>query len=115
MAKAVAAALRTLLAQGDRIDRLTLAGHGEPTLHPRFKDVVLALRKVRDEVQAYHVVQEPMASRVARLLQERTGTEVRVTSLGHVLRGGVPSAFDRMLCTLLGAVFAIGFRVAFAR
>ena len=28
--------------------------------------------------------------------------EARVTSLGHVLRGGIPSAFDRMLCTLLG-------------
>jgi 6-phosphofructokinase 1 len=62
----------------------------------------LVVRKVHDEVQAYHVVQEPMASRIARQLQERTGTEVRVTSLGHVLRGGIPSAFDRMLCTLLG-------------
>jgi 6-phosphofructokinase 1 len=62
----------------------------------------LVVRKVRDELQAYHVVQEPMASRVARQLQERTNTEARVTSLGHVLRGGIPSAFDRMLCTLLG-------------
>jgi 6-phosphofructokinase 1 len=63
----------------------------------------LVVRKVRDEVQAFHVVQEPMASRVARHLQELTGVEARVTSLGHVLRGGIPSAFDRMLCTLLGA------------
>jgi 6-phosphofructokinase len=62
----------------------------------------LVVRKVRDELQAYHVVQEPMASRVARQLQELTGVEARVTSLGHVLRGGIPSAFDRMLCTLLG-------------
>ncbi len=62
----------------------------------------LVVRKIRDEVQAYHIVQESMASRIARQLQERTGTEARVTSLGHVLRGGVPSAFDRMLCTLLG-------------
>lgn len=50
----------------------------------------------------YHEVQEPTASRVARGLQERTGTEARVTTLGHVQRGGVPSAFDRTLCTLLG-------------
>jgi len=35
-------------------------------------------------------------------LQELTGIEARVTSLGHVQRGGVPSAFDRTLCTLLG-------------
>ncbi len=50
VAKAVGAALRTLAAQGDRIDRLTLAGHGEPTLHPKFKEVVGALCKVRDEL-----------------------------------------------------------------
>lgn len=50
VAKAVASAIRTLSAQGDRIERLTLAGHGEPTLHPRFKEVVSALRRVRDEL-----------------------------------------------------------------
>jgi wyosine [tRNA(Phe)-imidazoG37] synthetase (radical SAM superfamily) len=50
VAKAVASALKTLAAAHDRIDRLTLAGHGEPTMHPRFKEVVTALRKVRDEL-----------------------------------------------------------------
>jgi wyosine [tRNA(Phe)-imidazoG37] synthetase (radical SAM superfamily) len=50
VAKSVASALRTLAAQDDRIDRLTLAGHGEPTMHPRFKEVVTALRKVRDDL-----------------------------------------------------------------
>jgi len=50
VAKAVAAAIRTLASQGERIDRLTLAGHGEPTLHPKFKDVVDALRTVRDDL-----------------------------------------------------------------
>ena len=50
----------------------------------------------------YHLVEEPIASRVARKLQEMTGIEARVTSLGHVQRGGTPSAFDRWLCTRLG-------------
>lgn len=50
----------------------------------------------------YRAVKEPKASRIARQLQELTGIEARVTSLGHVQRGGVPSAFDRTLCTLLG-------------
>jgi wyosine [tRNA(Phe)-imidazoG37] synthetase (radical SAM superfamily) len=50
VAKAVSAALRSIAAQGDRVDRLTLAGHGEPTMHPKFKEVVAALRKVRDEL-----------------------------------------------------------------
>jgi len=53
-------------------------------------------------VVQYHEVREPIASRIARELQERTGTDARVTTLGHVQRGGIPSAFDRVLCTLLG-------------
>jgi 6-phosphofructokinase 1 len=49
-----------------------------------------------------HLVQEPIASRIARELQALTGVEARVTSLGHVQRGGSPTAFDRLLCTRLG-------------
>lgn len=47
-------------------------------------------------------VQEPMASRIAREIQQLTGIEARVTSLGHVQRGGGPSATDRLFCTRLG-------------
>lgn len=50
----------------------------------------------------YHVVKESKASRLARELQQLTGTEARVTALGHVQRGGTPSATDRLLCTRLG-------------
>ena len=49
-----------------------------------------------------HLVQEPMSSRVARHIQQLTGLEARVTSLGHVQRGGTPSPADRLLCTRLG-------------
>lgn len=35
---------------------------------------------------------------------ERLGFELRVTILGHVQRGGAPSAFDRLLGTRMGAV-----------
>ncbi|MBN2212386.1 MAG: 6-phosphofructokinase [Sedimentisphaerales bacterium] len=63
----------------------------------------IIVQRIDGEERAYHVVQEPVASRVGRQLQELTGTEVRVTSLGHVQRGGIPSAFDRLLCTRLGA------------
>ncbi len=48
------------------------------------------------------LIQEPKASRIARQLQQLTGIEARVTSLGHVQRGGPPSAYDRLLCTLFG-------------
>ena len=62
----------------------------------------VVVRRVENELLAYHVVQEPMASRIARQLQDLTGTEARVTSLGHVQRGGIPTPFDRMLCTRMG-------------
>jgi ATP-dependent phosphofructokinase / diphosphate-dependent phosphofructokinase len=39
---------------------------------------------------------------VAREIEDRTGYETRVTSLGHVQRGGTPTAFDRVLATRFG-------------
>lgn len=35
--------------------------------------------------------------------QERLGFDLRVTTLGHVQRGGAPGAFDRLLASRLGA------------
>jgi 6-phosphofructokinase 1 len=52
-----------------------------------------------EEIQ---LVQESVASRIARRLQQMTGVEARVTSLGHVQRGGEPTANDRLLATRLG-------------
>ena len=52
--------------------------------------------------EGIHLVQEPVASRLARRLQQLTGGEARVTSLGHVQRGGSPTPFDRLLCTRFG-------------
>ncbi len=34
---------------------------------------------------------------------ERIGFELRATTLGHVQRGGAPTAYDRLLATRLGA------------
>jgi 6-phosphofructokinase 1 len=42
------------------------------------------------------------SSYVSQVLEEAMGEEVRVTVLGHVQRGGAPSAFDRNLGTMLG-------------
>ncbi|QYM77635.1 6-phosphofructokinase [Horticoccus luteus] len=53
-------------------------------------------------LEGVHLVQESVASRLARQLQQLTGVEARVTALGHVQRGGTPTAFDRLLCTRLG-------------
>lgn len=39
---------------------------------------------------------------VAGEIERRTGYETRVTTLGHVQRGGTPTAFDRVLSTRFG-------------
>lgn len=43
---------------------------------------------------------------MAKEIQQRSGIEVRTSVLGHIQRGGTPSAFDRMLASRLGA-FAV--------
>jgi 6-phosphofructokinase 1 len=41
---------------------------------------------------------------LAQAIKERSDTEVRVTVLGHLQRGGTPSAFDRLLATRYGVM-----------
>lgn len=76
------------------------------------KEKKMSKRKTASEAAAdsddeqISLVVEPMASRIARELQALTGSDARVTSLGHVQRGGSPSATDRLLCTRLGTAAA---------
>lgn len=55
------------------------------------------------EIEAERAVSTP---KLTRQLEERTGLESRVTILGHVQRGGIPSPADRLLATRLGAATA---------
>ena len=43
-----------------------------------------------------------VGNRVTEEIAARTGFDARVTILGHVLRGGTPTAFDRVLATRFG-------------
>ncbi|HET6917615.1 MAG TPA: 6-phosphofructokinase [Acidimicrobiales bacterium] len=43
-----------------------------------------------------------IANVLAAEIEERTGFETRVTILGHIQRGGTPTAFDRVLATRFG-------------
>ncbi len=43
-----------------------------------------------------------IGQRLGPEIERRTGFETRVTVLGHVQRGGTPTAFDRVLATRLG-------------
>ena len=43
-----------------------------------------------------------IGQRLEREIEERTGFDTRATVLGHIQRGGTPTAFDRVLATRLG-------------
>jgi 6-phosphofructokinase 1 len=47
---------------------------------------------------------------LAEQIEQRTGKEARTTVLGHIQRGGTPTAFDRVLATRFGlqAIDAVG-------
>jgi ATP-dependent phosphofructokinase / diphosphate-dependent phosphofructokinase len=49
-----------------------------------------------------HVRLGGVGNRVAEEIESRTGYEARVTVLGHVLRGGTPTAYDRVIATRFG-------------
>ncbi len=92
-----------------------LAGGAEAIVIPERErepeDVAQALRRayLRGKAHAVAVVAEGAHYNARRLAayfrehEERLGFELRVTTLGHVQRGGTPGAFDRLLATRCGA------------
>jgi 6-phosphofructokinase 1 len=58
---------------------------------------------VEGETDAFgHVRLRGVGVRLEHEIEERTGLETRATILGHIQRGGTPTAFDRVLATRLG-------------
>ena len=43
------------------------------------------------------------ASELSKYIEDKTGIETRATVLGHIQRGGAPSAFDRVLASRMGS------------
>lgn len=61
------------------------------------------LQLVSGELDEFgHVRLGGIANVIAAEIRERTGFDSRVTILGHVQRGGTPTAFDRVLSTRFG-------------
>ncbi|MFQ5795338.1 MAG: ATP-dependent 6-phosphofructokinase [Candidatus Bipolaricaulia bacterium] len=91
-----------------------ITGGAEAVIIPEMKTdpetVVAELRTAYDRGKTHALVVVAEGARynaegLARYFQEhreRLGFELRLTTLGHVQRGGIPSAFDRMLATRLG-------------
>ena len=65
-----------------------------------------ASKKVRAELAALEAERLTSTQMLTQQLEALTGLESRVTILGHVQRGGIPSAADRLLATRLGAACA---------
>ncbi|MGW2034403.1 6-phosphofructokinase [Streptomyces spinosus] len=66
---------------------------------PKDGDMVL---KDRSLDSFGHVRLSGVGEWLAKEIEKRTGKEARTTVLGHVQRGGTPSAFDRWLATRFG-------------
>lgn len=75
------------------------------------EEIARALREAYDRGKkfAIAVIAEGVKNKAAEIVayfkehRERIGFDLRVTCLGHIQRGGAPSAFDRLLATRFGA------------
>jgi ATP-dependent phosphofructokinase / diphosphate-dependent phosphofructokinase len=67
--------------------------------HPKSLEEAVALQE-RDEFG--HTRFGGVGQLIAAEIERRTGKEARVAVLGHIQRGGTPTAFDRVLATRFG-------------
>lgn len=91
-----------------------LAGGAEVISTPEFEVSAAVIEQrlhaayERGKTHAIVVMAEGVTENAAKVLayfeadKQRTGFELRTTTLGHVVRGAPPSAFDRLLATRLG-------------
>ena len=65
-----------------------------------------ARKQAKETIRVMEAGRGDHTLKLAHQLEERTGLESRPTILGHLQRGGTPSAADRLLATRLGTVCA---------
>ena len=65
-----------------------------------------ARKQAKDTIRVMEAGRGDHTLKLAHQLEERTGLESRPTILGHLQRGGTPSAADRLLATRLGTACA---------
>ena len=63
-------------------------------------------KKAKAELAALEAERLTSTQKLTQQLEALTGLESRVTILGHVQRGGIPSPADRLLATRLGEACA---------
>ena len=70
------------------------------------EDAALSKKELKKKKEKEAQIYPSVSYEVAAQIQEKIGSEVRVTVPGHTQRGGSPCAYDRVLCTRLGAAAA---------
>lgn len=111
--EAVAEAIKTRARQGKRFSIVAVA-EGAMTVSEAAKVEQLVQKKISAttkeekktasaELGKFHEEHVDHTLHLTRRLEELTGLESRLTILGHLQRGGTPSAGDRILATQLGA------------
>ncbi|MFL6204530.1 MAG: ATP-dependent 6-phosphofructokinase [Acidimicrobiales bacterium] len=94
--EAVCEAIRHRHTEGKRLASIVVISEGAT---PREGSMELQT----GELDAFgHVRLGGVGTRLAEQIEANTGYETRVTTLGHVQRGGTPTAFDRVLATRFG-------------
>jgi 6-phosphofructokinase 1 len=63
-------------------------------------------KAAKEELSRLETLHANHTMQLAKQLEDLTGQETRVTILGHLQRGGAPSAADRLLATRLGSACA---------
>lgn len=63
-------------------------------------------KRAKEELSKIYRQYTDRTLELSRQLEEMTGLESRITILGHLQRGGTPSATDRLLASTLGAACA---------
>ncbi len=91
----VAAKIRERDAEG-RMYSLVMVAEGAEPIHGH--------REILEPAEIGHAERlGGVGERVARVLADKTGKDVRVVVLGHLLRGGSPTSFDRLAAMRFGS------------
>ncbi|OXU16104.1 6-phosphofructokinase [Sedimentisphaera salicampi] len=97
-----------LLARRRHQKRFSIVAVAEGAISQKEADEIKENGKKKKKKKTYmdddgtYLVEETTSTKIARKITQACGIDTRVTRLGHVQRGGSPSASDRLLCTRLG-------------
>ncbi|NOY75885.1 MAG: ATP-dependent 6-phosphofructokinase [Kiritimatiellaeota bacterium] len=116
----MAAAIRGRTEQGKRFSIVAVAEGALSLENKKTIDAMLAKKakakskeqkkKISKQLEKFHERHIDNTLNLTKKLEELTGLESRLTILGHLQRGGIPSAGDRLLASRLGTACAEAIR-----